>query len=78
MNCADYLDYLNGQLDGAHPDVQSAEQHFGECSECRDLHRSGRSASREYSEYVLLVGGFKFILSAVGVRPTAGPALDPC
>lgn len=39
---------------------------------------SGPSASREYSEYVLLVGGFKFILSAVGVRLTAGPALDPC
>jgi hypothetical protein len=44
----------------------------------RDLRRSGPSASREYSEYVLLVGGFKFIRSAMGVRPTADPALDPC
>jgi len=44
----------------------------------RDLRRGDPSGGREYSEYVLLVGGFKFILSAVGVRPTAGPALDPC
>jgi hypothetical protein len=42
MNCTDYLDFLQNQMDGVTGDVSQAEHHLHHCAGCRELQRNSQ------------------------------------